>query len=587
MAEAKTEKDSNLVAKLDDLIKYCSDSRWKYERQWYVNGAFYENNHFVMWNKTSNSIDRVTPRAGSVLRSIGKARRQIDAMQNMVLSGEPRWGIVPDEQATDAEGTQISQRVDHWLQYKWTHLDVSDKLDQVVLNGLNYSVGYLFVGFDSFKQDIFIDVYDAFDIYIPPYLVDIQDAPFFIRTCRKLISDLKANPDYKNADKISVDNKMAQSELKETRMIEKFNEEAIKQEEAETVIFKEMWTKVKKNGETKMRVVTVAGNQVLLDKEYDISKYPLIPYSPCTGLLYQPSWIEKFIPANVSLDVFTSRLEEFMNLMVVGRMLKQKASTLSRVTNKNGEIIEYDTVPPTWLDIPTIPNFFFLQIQNLEKWIEEAGVSTAALGKAPKGVRAAKAIDSLKQSDYANLRVPVKNITRTLQLLTEAMIDVASTNYLVPQTIYRMEDEKPDYFSVIGEKGAGLMMNQTAMQGENPPVQIKKSYRVEATIQSGLSYTPEGKRDTMMQLFQAGLIPPQKVLESFQFSNISDLLSQNAATSNVSLTQTADFQILDPQLQQQVVQELMKPENMARNPIAQAEIINKQRKGARKSIKKA
>jgi hypothetical protein len=89
--------DAETVSKVDGLIGFCEQERFTYSRQWYINKAFYENNHFVMWNRFTRTIDRVAPIQGTVLRCIPKTRKQIEAVNNMILANEIRWMVIPDE----------------------------------------------------------------------------------------------------------------------------------------------------------------------------------------------------------------------------------------------------------------------------------------------------------------------------------------------------------------------------------------------------------------------------------------------------------------------------------------------------------
>lgn len=126
-ASSEVAKDgSGLV---DRLFKYLSDVRFRYERQWYINWAFYENNHFVWWNKNTRTIDKISPRKGTSLRVIPKARRQIEAIQNMALSGEQRWTVYPRSFTEGDKAVQEAKGVHSWLENKWDELGMRDKLD--------------------------------------------------------------------------------------------------------------------------------------------------------------------------------------------------------------------------------------------------------------------------------------------------------------------------------------------------------------------------------------------------------------------------------------------------------------------------
>jgi len=577
--------NEDVVSKVETLWKQLEDARFRYTRQWYINWAFYENNHFVWWRKSTQTVDRVNPPKGTVLRAIPKARRQVEGVQNLILSAEPRWVVIPDEQTENAE--EVAKRVNQFLQEGWQHWNIRALLDELVLYALIYPYAVLEVGFDAIKDDIYVDVYDAFDIAVPLNIKDIEEAPYVIKTTIMTKADLEANPNFSNTSKVVYDNRLAASQMKEARLSDKFASFKPQYEEFQTVIVKEAWIKEKTKDGIRMRVITVAGGQKLREEVYDMHQYPFVLYKPFSGPIYQPAFIEKLIPLNKSLDVFVSQIENFTNVMVRGRYLKQKMATISRLVNEDGEIVEYDTVPPQPMEIPTLPNFLFVHTNNLEKWVEESGTSTAALGKVPRGVRAYKAIESLKQSDFANLRVPIMNLQDTVQKLSEKIIDLAATHYLLPKTIYRMGDEdQPDYFKVIGEEGLNHPLGQELAERENAIV-IKKSFRVKASIESALSYTEEGKRDTLRELYSAGLIDKRTLLEGFKFGNVGEILERTKAETNVSMVETPDFQLLPDELKQHILEYLTQPEVMLQNPLARAEVMEKQRKRARKSIKRS
>uniref|UniRef100_A0A7V3JAE2 Phage portal protein n=1 Tax=candidate division CPR3 bacterium TaxID=2268181 RepID=A0A7V3JAE2_UNCC3 len=577
--------NEDAVSKVETLWKQLEDARFRYTRQWYINWAFYENNHFVWWRKSTQTIDRVNPPKGSVLRAVPKARRQVEGVQNLILSSEPRWVVIPDEETKDAD--EVARRVNHFLQEGWQHWNVRDQLDELVLYALIYPYSVLEVGFDSLKDDIYVDVYDSFDIALPLNIKDIEEAPYVIKTKIMTKAELEANPDFENVSKVIYDNRLAASDMKEARLSDKFAAFKPQYEEFQTVIVKEAWIKERTKDGIRMRVITVAGGQKLREKVYNIHQYPFVVYKPFSGSFYQPAFIEKLIPLNKSLDVFVSQIENFTNVMVRGRYLKHKLSNISRLVNEDGEIVEYDSVPPQPMEIPSLPNFLFVHTNNIEKWIEEAGTTTAALGKVPKGVRAYKAIESLKQSDFANLRVPVMKLQDVVQRLTEKVIDLAATNYLLPKTIYRMGDEdQPDYFKVIGEEGLNHPLGRELAERDNAIV-IKKSFRVKASIENALSYTEEGKRDTLRELYSAGIIGKRTLLEGFKFGNVSEILEEAKEETNISMIETPDFQLLPDELKQHILEYLTQPDTMLQNPIARAEVMNKQRKQSRKSIKRS
>ena len=91
--------------------------------------------------------------------------------------------------------------------------------------------------------------------------------------------------------------------------------------------------------------------------------------------------------------------------------------------------------------------------------IEEQGASTSALNQLPQGVKSGVAIESVKQSEYSNLRIPSQQLKKTIKTITERMLDLAS-KFRQPQTVYSMDKGNPDYFDIIGQDGAHRMCRE-------------------------------------------------------------------------------------------------------------------------------
>jgi hypothetical protein len=120
------------------------------------------------------------------------------------------------------------------------------------------------------------------------------------------------------------------------------------------------------------------------------------------------------------------------------------------------------------------------------------------------------------------------------------MIDIAANYFIKPQTVFLLETGEPQYFDVIGEKGieaykkiAGKGMTQMP-----DAVPLKKDYRVNIEIESGMGYTEEGKRSTMIQIMdymqnlaKNGFLTPESVaivvkrfLEIFQYGSTQEFM---------------------------------------------------------------
>ncbi|KKN16898.1 hypothetical protein LCGC14_0971030, partial [marine sediment metagenome] len=200
----------------------------------------------------------------------------------------------------------------------------------------------------------------------------------------------------------------------------------------------------------------------------------------------------------------------------------------------------------------------FLMMDVLTSLIEEQGVTTSALGKLPKGVKAGIAIESLKASEFANLFIAIKQIKKTIQGISEKMIDIADNHFINKQTIMRLEKGEPDYFDVIGQAGIDARKDIDEADSLEGVIPIKKEYKVDIEVQSGLGYTEEGKKAAMMEianyflgLAKEGLVQPevvkvmiQSLMETFKFGPTEEMMEALDAPTGLNQEQEAKMKLM-------------------------------------------
>jgi hypothetical protein len=231
-----------------------------------------------------------------------------------------------------------------------------------------------------------------------------------------------------------------------------------------------------------------------------------------------------------------SRLEKYANTMITGTWMKRKGETFE-VTNVAGaQVIEYETTPPIQGQMANVPPFYFEAIGLLNSFIEEQGVTTSALGQVPSGVKAGVAIESLKESEYANLKISSNQVKKCIRRITERMIDVVGKYFITPQEVEFMEGDNPVAFRIIGDRGKEIMRSI----GENTDglVTVKKDLKVDIEIENGAAYTYQGKKelisqfmDRMVNAAAQGLISQdalklvfKKVIEIYKVGSVSEFV---------------------------------------------------------------
>jgi len=544
---------------VEELITYAKTIRRSFERRWYDNSFFDDGYHYRYLQQTTNKIVDLSDRSNmyNPMRAIPKASRQIRGVANLLVSSDPTPVIFPERvlktlyandqvyQTALKTAKDAARKRSFWMDNEFKHQELAEKMAFMVLLAAKYGVSWLQIWPDAVEEQIKTQVYDAFDIYCVGSLTDIEDSPFVGKGVPRLISQIKADErfDKEQLTKISPDNKRASSEIKEAYLNVRYGKES-NPDTAATLLQNEVYLKEyltgevmqrvrlqddgdkilkgKKEGDMVMRQVFTAGNVWLRDRYVKLNKYPFVDFRFEPGPIYQVPYIERFIPQNKSIDAVVSRIEKFTHTMAVGAYMKRSGEQTKITNDAGGQVLEYEQTKPEQMQLAAMPAYIFNFLSYLNQLVEEQGVSTTTLGKLPAGVKGYQAIESMKESEYANLVISSRRVKRTLQTVAERMLELADEYFVTPQEVQYLDKGNPSFFQVIG--GTALE-SRRKLKVETPEdvIPIRKSLKVEVEIQSGAAYTREGKRelskqliDTMLQYSQAGLVPPESVKVAFE-----------------------------------------------------------------------
>ena len=560
---------SQIGQSVEYMMNRARDQRLAFERRWYDNNFFDDGYHFRYMQRSQNKI--VDLSQGSTIwnpmRSIPKASRQMRGVANLLASRNfvpivypehistsqypPQQGQDeqmqpnPEYQQAKDESKRVAKGTGHFLREEWKKQNLTELLAFMIILTGKHGVSYLQCWPDSVEEEIKTQVYDAFDIYVLGSYTEIEQLPFMIKTRRRLISEIKADERYKEelVAQINPDNRFASSEIKEA--YEKARHGGVgNPDEAASVIEKEAFIKEyldsdnegkigrqengpdilrgKKKGDMVMRHTYVAGNITLKDEYVNLPGYPFVDLRFEPGPIYQVLLIERFIPSNKSLDLVVSRVERYLHTMVAGSWSVKSGEPAEPNNTAGGQIFNYNTSPPIQNPIASIPQFVFSFMGLLESFIEEQGVTTTALGKIPKGVRAHAAIESLKESEYANLSIASERLKNVVKRISEKIIYYVDDFYVTPQTVSYLEKGEPTYMDIIGYSN---IAKREAVGVSTPQdvIPIKKTCRVDIEVESGLAYTQGGKKeaarelgDFLLNIAQIGLVSPEVVKTYFR-----------------------------------------------------------------------
>ena len=568
MAETSQTNTLQLVNELFDSAK---QARQKYELRWYLIDNFYENNHFVKQLNQLGQLEPVKFPKGVQIRPIPRAKKQIKSMVNMAVANDPRWAAYPRrEMYFDSEGNLIDEkqlekfsiymkRIGQWFSDMWSFLDMKDQIRKLVFRAFKYNVAYAEVGADE-KGNIFIDTYEPYDVWHEAGISSLKETSYFIKGVSRTLQYVKTAKgsdsdflyDPQKTALLKPETRLAISEWKNIRLQEQSKgiPKEIKDERIARVFLKEVWIK---DG-SKWKLITECQGHILREVDTDFDELPFVAYSPQEGELYQTSPFEDLIPLNKAVDIMAALVESYTRTTAIGRMLKPRLSKVSRFLNEQGEVVEYEGVnPPQWQNTPPLPGSVFNTIQMWVNFMDEIGAAVVSFGKVPKGIKAAQALESLKNAEFSNMGESIAQLEKTLEEIGEKILDFADKYFTEdPILIPHIDGNKPDVFKIVSSKSAH------AITPADDIVPISSRYMVKVEIESGLSYTEEGKRDTYMALADKGYLPKEIVLEAFKFSNVGEIIEKlnKEKAEKVSIVQTPEFNALPPDKRLQILKDL-------------------------------
>lgn len=581
--------DNQIGNAIDSIVMDAKTARRPFERRWYDNNFFDDGFHFRYVSRQENKIVDLADKATlySPLRAIPKASRQIRGIANLLLTVDPvpviypmpvTKGQFPDKMVQNPQTGQlepqpnpdyaqakqiaedIARKTGWWVTEEFKHQDISEKLAQMVLLTCKHGISYMQIWPNAADEAIKSQIYDAFDIFVDGTRSELEDSPYLVKGAPRTVAEIKADSRFpeEKTNQISPDNRYASSEIKNAYQRARHGGDA-RPDMAATVIEKEAFIKERlndenrariqkqdnageilgkrNNGEVVMRHTFVEGNIEVLDEYIATQDYPFVEFRMEPGPLYQVPLIERFIPANKSLDIISSRLERFTNVMLTGAWTKRKGENFEITNSANGQILEYTTTKPEQVPVAPIPSSYFEMLNVLQGYIEEQGVSVSSLGKLPKGVKANAAIETLKESEYANLNIANRRVKMTTKRIAEKFLDLADKYFVTPKTIQFLDKNEPSYFDIIGSSALSVR-KKNKIDTATDIVPLDSDYKVDIQVEDGLAYTKEGKKQSakdlmemIIQLAPLGLIDPnvvkvfvKQLLELYGWGNTQDII---------------------------------------------------------------
>jgi len=171
-----------------------------------------------------------------------------------------------------------------------------------------------------------------------------------------------------------------------------------------------------------------------------------------------------------------------------------------------------------------------------------SGLMDTGFGRAPKGVTAAAAIESLQLATQATIRLKAREleaglvnlgqrvVARVFQHYTdERVVDLLGPQGIVPMTWDPRVLATLQHGMALGPDGAFPDLDGLQPPGEAERKELLKQFRIRVSPSSSLALSKERKWAMEMALYSAGLTDAKAVLDAIDYPNKEEVLQRIAA----------------------------------------------------------
>lgn len=408
-----------------EIVQHCNKlfnearlTRSTFERQWYLNLAFYFGKQWVQWvgGNTSDVSRLHEPSAPPWrVRLVSNRIRPICRAEMAKITKEkPSAFVIPA--SNDDDDLAAARAAEAIWEHQYRTLRVQRSLRRMSFWMVTCGTGFIKDWWDSSYRDANTHGRSALEPVTPFHLFvpDLQEEEIEFQP--HIIHVRAADPDwvYRMFKKDVPADSNASGDALEQRFLSAVG---IQNGGKKYVSLKEFWCKPCKmfpDG----ALVTLAGDVLLnfaegaIHKhgEYPVTKFEHVP----TGRFYGDSVINDLIPIQKEFNRTRSQLIEAKNRMAKPQLIAQRGSIdTSKVTSEPGLIIQYTPgyQPPTPLPLTAMPAYVTQELDRCQADMDDiSSQHEVSRGQTPPGVSAATAISFLNEQDETKLAFSIASI---------------------------------------------------------------------------------------------------------------------------------------------------------------------------------
>jgi len=532
--------DTKFLGVLNSWFEAAKKNRQQKDWEWYLYDNYYRGNHYIQFNKKTFQIVTPPRPKGQIRLTVNYIFPIVRAIRNFATSYRPKWEVGAN--STTEDEVNNNRKSAETLDNYFDHLEMPKKIKQAANHVIQKGLGFFQyawddegTGFDNQKGEVDVWVRDPFDVYMDPAGMetgDIQNCRFVDIAISKPIQDIINNPNYKfdkeeDKDNISGDTVRAASEFKQILIRNQYADNFSSNKELKTKILHETLYKKKVGDKTEVWVASWFEGHLLRNEKTEFEKYNLIPIvsDDNPNEIGGEGYIKNLVPINKALNRLESQILEYNNLVNRGRLIADKNSGVSKITNETGEIIEKNPgADVKEMTHPGLSPDIHAQVSRLVDYIKYiSGVVDAFVGKAPAGVTAGVALESLKAQTANNLQDIKDNLETSLAQLGEGILELIANKVIAPRQIKTAgQDGKPSHFKIKGQVGV-----KPKEQLPKDTYVIGNQNQVKVIIGSGLAYTREGRIARLDKMLEQKVIAPATYLKAIEFGDIEEAIKES------------------------------------------------------------
>lgn len=542
--------ETEILSWLETQWGKARDERIRFEREWYINIAFYFGEQWVQWHKTNSNTyaDLRVPKAPPWrVRLVSNKIKPIIRKEIAKLTAErPRGIIVPS--SPDDHDILAASAGEDVQKYLWRELQGNHILRRCIFWMCVTGNGFAKDWYDPRSTDqsgeegkINLDVITPFHIFVPDLQEETLEGQSYLFHVSTRSTDWVQQVFGKN---VSADSDTT-SMVWEEQLLRGLGLNHTTKRQG-SVQVKEAWIKSAPFMREGGRVTWAGGTLLAFEEglpyqnggEYPITKFDHIP----TGRFYSQSVIPDLIPLQKEMNRTRSQIIEAKNRMAKPQLVAARGSVdANKITTEPGLVIYYTPgfEAPKPIPLTPLPNYVLQEVDRNQLDMNDiASQHEIAQGQTPPGVEAATAISFLQEQDDSALSDAVASVERGVEKLGRHLLSHAVQYWEVPR--------------IVRVTGPGGVFESRELKGSD--LQGATDYRVVEGSAKPRSFA--AKQAFIMELMKNGFIPPQQGLQYLDFAETDRLYEElqidmkQVMVENLTMRRTEITEEMQTQVQQ-------------------------------------